>query len=170
MSTIIEKFNQVKGQRMEELGRMDANADAAIKLAVGAIVLAAVIPTAFNWALIASAMGTLCVKIGNCYGFTFTAGQAKDLIKQFVYGAGFCFLSLNVGSKIFCALMECTGFGYIMGAAIDAAMSAAMVYAIGQSAKEYFHQLVLGRKISPKEIGATTFRRSFREYKAGMTE
>ena len=79
--------------------------------------------------------------------------------------AGMWFLSMNVGSKILSMLMESTGFGYAVGAALDAATSAAFAWAIGSTAKAYFRNEYLGKsKLTKEELGEI-FRKAFRDQK-----
>ena len=166
MQTTNELIREIQANRLKQLTQMDENADAAIKTGVITVIGAALVPAHVNWALTATAMGSMCAGIGICYGVKIDNDkEGKDLVKQFIYGAGFWFLAMNVGSKIFAALAETTGIGYSVGVTIDATASAAFAYAIGKSAKVYFHNLATGRKISPQEIGATTFKTAFKEYK-----
>lgn len=110
----------------------DQDADVAIKTMMAAVVGTAVVPAHVNWALTASAMGAGAVAIGKCYGMQLTKDEGWKFVKQFVLSAGMWFLSMNVGSKILSMLMESTGFGYVVGAALDAATSAAFAWAIEQ--------------------------------------
>ena len=166
MTPTAQVIMQIKEKRIEEIKNMDEKAERDIKLGIAAVVATAAIPAHVNWAATATAMGIMCVDIGACYGERLTdESGAKDLIKQFIYGAGFWFMAMHVGSKIFAAAVETTGIGYLLGASIDATVSGAFAYAIGKSAKLYFKQKALGKKVSAEEIGATTFRECFTEYK-----
>ena len=143
----------------------DQDADVAIKTMMAAVVGTAVIPAHVNWALTASAMGAGAVAIGKCYGVQLTKDEGWKFVKQFVLSAGMWFLSMNVGSKILSMLMESTGFGYAVGAALDAATSAAFVWAIGSTAKAYFRNEYLGKsKLTKEELGEI-FRKAFRDQK-----
>ena len=113
----------------------DQDADVAIKTMMAAVFGTAVVPAHVNWALTASAMGAGAVAIGKCYGVQLTKDEGWKFVKQFVLSAGMWFLSMNVGSKILSMLMESTGFGYVVGAALDAATSAAFAWAIGSTAR-----------------------------------
>ena len=103
----------------EELARCDENADLAIKVMIGSIVTGAVIPAAINWTVVAAAMGTGCVAIGKCYGFNLTRKDGWKLVKQFILGAGFMFLALNIGSKVIATIAQATGIGYAAGVVLD---------------------------------------------------
>ena len=46
------------------------------------------------------------ISIGNCYGFSITKEGGADLVKQFFLSAGTSWLMLNVGSKIFTAIIQ----------------------------------------------------------------
>ena len=60
---------------------------------------------------------------------------------------------------------ESTGFGYAVGAALDAATSAAFAWAIGSTAKAYFRNEYLGKsKLTKEELGEI-FRKAFRDQK-----
>ena len=141
----------------------DQDADVAIKTMMAAVVGTAVVPAHVNWALTASAMGAGAVAIGKCYGVQLTKDEGWMFVKQFVLSAGMWFLS--VGSKILSMLMESTGFGYAVGAALDAATSAAFAWAIGSTAKAYFRNEYLGKsKLTKEELGEI-FRKAFRDQK-----
>lgn len=143
----------------------DKNADKAINTMMTAVVGTALVPAHVNWALTASAMGAGVVAVGLCYDVKLTREEGWKLVRQFVMGAGFWFISMNVGSKILSALMESTGIGYGAGAAIDAAASAAFAWAIGSTAKKYFRNEYLGKaKLSKEELGMI-FRQAFKEQK-----
>lgn len=143
----------------------DQDADVAIKTMMAAVVGTAVIPAHVNWALTASAMGAGAVAIGKCYGVQLTKDEGWKFVKQFVLSAGMWFLSMNVGSKMLSMLMESTGFGYAVGAALDAATSAAFAWAIGSTAKAYFRNVYLGKsKLTKEELGEI-FRKAFRDQK-----
>lgn len=139
------------------------NADKAIKTMMATVTATALVPAHVNWALTASAMGAGVVAIGLCYDIKLTEDEGWKLVKQFVLGAGFWFLSMNVSMKILSALMESTGLGYGPGVAIDAATSAAFAWAIGATAKEYFQREYLGKsKLSKDELGEI-FRAAFKK-------
>lgn len=141
------------------------DADVAIKTMMAAVIGTAVIPAHVNWALTASTMGAGAVAIGKCYGVQLTKDEGWKFVKQFVLSAGMWFLSMNVGSKIFSMLMESTGFGYAVGATLDAAVSAAFAWAIGSTAKAYFRNEYLGKsKLTKEELGEI-FRKAFRDRK-----
>ena len=138
----------------------DQDADVAIKTMMAAVVGTAVVPAHVNWALTASAMGAGAVAIGKCYGVQLTKDEGWKFVKQFVLSAGMWFLSMNVGSKILSMLMESTGFGYAVGAALDA-----FAWAIGSTAKAYFRNEYLGKsKLTKEELGEI-FRKAFRDQK-----
>ena len=171
MTNTTELIMQIQQNRMKEIQKMDEKAERDIKIGISTVVATAVVPAHVNWAATSAAMGIMCVDIGACYGERLTdESGAKDLIKQFVYGAGFWFMAMHVGSKIFSAAVETTGIGYVAGVSIDALSSGAFAYAIGKSAKLYFRQKALGRKISAREVGATTFRKCFTDYKKAHSD
>lgn len=116
----------------------DEKADIAINAMVSAAVVFAAAPGPVNWAAFSTALGGGVVAIGLCYGVTITRSEGWKLVKQFVLGAGFTFVALNVGSKLFAVLLSLTGFGYVVGVALDAAISSAIAYAVGESARAYF--------------------------------
>ena len=137
----------------------DQNADLAIGSMVAAVVATAIVPAHVNWALTAGAMGTGVVGIGLCYGVQLTKDEAWKLIQQFFVAAGGWFLAMNVGTKFMAAILQSTGIGYGPAVALDATISAAAAYALGQAAKEYFK----GQRDMGK-IGKI-FRDSFTNYK-----
>ena len=110
-------------------------------------------------------MGAGAVAIGKCYGVQLTKDEGWKFVKQFILSAGMWFLSMNVGSKILSMLVESTGFGYAVGAALDAATSAAFAWAIGSTVKAYFRNEYLGKsKLTKEELGEI-FRKAFRDQK-----
>jgi uncharacterized protein (DUF697 family) len=137
----------------------DRNADIAIGSMVAAVVGTAIVPAHVNWALTAGAMGTGVIAIGLCYGVELTKDEAWKLIQQFFAAAGGWFLAMNVGSKFMAAIIQSTGIGYGVAVALDATISAAAAYALGEAAKAYFK----GERDMGK-IGKT-FRDSFTNYK-----
>lgn len=140
-------------------------ADLAIVAMVSAVTLEAAIPAHVNWAFAASTMGAGAAAIGKCYGCKLTNKEGWKLAKQFVIGAGFFYLSINVGSKMLSALMQSTGLGYGAGVALDATTSAAYAWAIGATSKEYFQREYLGKsKLSKEELGEI-FREAFKNHK-----
>ena len=129
----------------------DEKADNAIKAMVAGCVGTAIIPAAVNWTVLATAMGAGCVAIGNAYGVTLTKEEGWKLVKQFILGAGTMFLALNIGSKVFAMIAQATGIGYVGGAALDGAISAAQAWSVGACAKEYFRRDYLGKQNPPKK-------------------
>ena len=149
----------------QELIACDAKADKAIKTMMAAVAATAIVPAHVNWALTASAMGAGCVAIGCAYGVQLNKDEGWSLCKQFILGAGFWFVAMNVGSKIFAALAESTGLGYIAGAALDVTVSCACAWAIGGCARAYFRKMAQGRQVSKAEL-KEIFQSCFKEYKA----
>lgn len=143
----------------------DEQADDAIRTMVATVVGTAAIPAHVNWSLTATAMGAGVVAIGLIYDVQLTKEEGWKLVRQFFLGAGFWFVTMNVGSKILTAIMESTGFGYLGGVALDGAISAASAWAIGACAKEYFRRDYLGKnKPTPEELGKI-FRDTFKKNK-----
>lgn len=143
----------------------DEQADDAIRTMVATVVGTAAIPAHVNWSLTATAMGAGVVAIGLIYDVQLTKEEGWKLVRQFFLGAGFWFVTMNVGSKILTAIMESTGFGYLGGVALDGAISAASAWAIGACAKEYFRRDFLGKsKPTKKELGEI-FREAFKKNK-----
>lgn len=142
----------------------DKEADNRIALMITGMIGGAVVPAAINWTVAMAAMGAGVVSIGKCYGFSLTEEGGSDLVKQFFLSAGTTWLMLNVGAKIFSAIAQFTGIGYVAGAALDAVISAAQAYAIGGCAKAYFRKKYQGQNISKDQLGEI-FRDKFKEYK-----
>ena len=143
----------------------DEQADDAIRTMVATVVGTAAIPAHVNWSLTATAMGAGVVAIGLIYDVQLTKEEGWKLVRQFFLGAGFWFVTMNVGSKILTAIMESTGFGYFGGVALDGAISAASAWAIGACAKEYFRRDFLGKsKLTKEELGEI-FREAFKKNK-----
>ena len=140
-------------------------ADKAISAMVTTVMATAILPAHVNWALTASAMGAGVVSIGLCYDVKLTKDEGWKLVKQFVLGAGFWFLSMNVGSKMLSAFLESTGFGYGVGVAMDVATSAAFAWAIGATSKEYFQRDYLGKSKPSKDELGKIFRDAFKDHK-----
>lgn len=161
----VERIQTTKMSK--SISECDADADSAIRKMIAGMVGAAAIPAHVNWAVCAAAMGVGTVAIGKAYGVTLNKEQGGKLVKEFIKSAGFMFLALNVGSKIWAAIMESTGIGYLGGVALDGAISAAQAWAVGACAKEYFRRDFLGQnKPSTKELGEI-FRKAFKDRKNG---
>lgn len=143
----------------------DEQADDAIRTMVATVVGTAAIPAHVNWSLTATAMGAGVVAIGLIYDVQLTKEEGWKLVRQFFLGAGFWFVTMNVGSKILTAIMESTGFGYFGGVALDGAISAASAWAIGACAKEYFRRDFLGKSKPTKEELGEIFREAFKKNK-----
>lgn len=143
----------------------DEQADDAIRTMVATVVGTAAIPAHVNWSLTATAMGAGVVAIGLIYDVQLTKEEGWKLVRQFFLGAGFWFVTMNVGAKILTAIMESTGFGYLGGVALDGAISAASAWAIGACAKEYFRRDFLGKSKPTKEELGEIFREAFKKNK-----
>ncbi|MDO5489783.1 MAG: DUF697 domain-containing protein [Bacteroidaceae bacterium] len=143
----------------------DEQADDAIRTMVATVVGTAAIPAHVNWSLTATAMGAGVVAIGLIYDVQLTKEEGWKLVRQFFLGAGFWFVTMNVGSKILTAIMESTGFSYLGGVALDGAISAASAWAIGACAKEYFRRDFLGKSKPTKEELGEIFREAFKKNK-----
>ena len=143
----------------------DEQADDAIRTMVATVVGTAAIPAHVNWSLTATAMGAGVVAIGLIYDVQLTKEEGWKLVRQFFLGAGFWFVTMNVGSNILTAIMESTGFGYLGGVALDGAISAASAWAIGACAKEYFRRDFLGKSKPTKEELGEIFREAFKKNK-----
>lgn len=149
---------------MKSIEQCDSDADEKIGLMIAGMVGGAVVPAAINWTIVIAAMGAGVVSIGSCYGYSISKEGGADLVKQFFLSAGTTWLMLNIGAKIFTAIVQMTGIGYVGGAAIDAVISAAQAYAVGGCAKAYFRKKYRGEHISKDELGKI-FRDKFKEYK-----
>ena len=152
-----------------ELMRCDENADLAIKVMMGGIATAAIIPGYVNWALIASAMGVGCAAIGKSYGFNMNKDEGWMLTKQFLIGAGTCYLALGLCVKFFSGLLDFTGPGCLIGRIADAAFCSASAWAIGGCAKSYFRSMALGKKRPPSDFGKE-FREMYNAFKSGKVK
>lgn len=142
----------------------DAKADAVIATMVSTVIGAAVIPAYINWSITATIMGAGVVAIGRCYGIELTKDEGWHLVKDFILGAGLWFAGLVLGSRIISMLLTSTGVGYAGAVAMDAAVSAALACAIGESAKMYFK----GERDKGK-LGKT-FRSKFRSAKQEINQ
>lgn len=151
-------------EERKSIEQCDDEADKKITYMIAGMVGCAVVPAAINWTILMTAMGAGVISIGNCYGFSITKEGGADLVKQFFLSAGTTWLMLNVGSKIFTAIIQMTGLGYVGGAAVDAIISAAQAYAVGGCAKAYFRKKYQGKSISKEELGKI-FKEKFQEYK-----
>lgn len=143
----------------------DEQADDAIRTMVATVVGTAAIPAHVNWSLTATAMGAGVVAIGLIYDVQLTKEEGWKLVKQFFLGAGFWFVTMNVGSKIFTAILESTGIGYLGGVALDGAISAASAWAIGACAKEYFRRDYIGKNRPTIDELGEIFRDTFKNYR-----
>ena len=150
----------------KSISECDENANKAIKIMVQAAVATALIPAHVNWTLTATAMGAGVVGIGKAYGVSLTSEEGWKLVKQFIIGAGFWFVSMNIGAKIFAMIAETTGIGYVAGFALDGTISAACAWAIGACAKEFFRKDYLGKGKPTKEELKKIFQETFKKKKA----
>lgn len=143
--------------------KRDSNADKAIASMIATTVGAAAVPAHVNWALMASILGGGVVAIGLCYDVKLSKDEAWKLVKQFFIAAGSFFIGINISSKIFAMILTSTGIGHIGAVALDAALSSAIAYAIGATAKHYFRNDYLGKdKLSKAELG-NIFRDAFKK-------
>ena len=131
------------------LAEADRAADRAITAMTVAAAGCAVIPIHVNWVAFCTTLGGGVVYIGHCYGVRASREEGWKLIVRFFIAAGFGFMALTFGAKFITAVMKSTGFPYPVGVLLDAVFSAAIAYAVGQSAKAYFRgerrKLELGR-------------------------
>ncbi len=116
----------------------DERADEIIRGMIAQIAAMAIIPAAVNWAFIAALMSVGAMRIGRAYGYRFNKDEGWQLIRQLFKAAGLTFLGLSVGAKMFTAIFQATGIGYLPAVAMDVAVSAAIAYAVGMGAKHYF--------------------------------
>ncbi len=142
----------------------DDKADAAIATMVGTVIGAAIIPAYVNWAITATAMGTGVVAIGICYGVELTKDEAWHLVKQFMSAAGFWFVGVLVGTRILSMILTSTGIGYAGAVVLDATVSAALAYAIGEASKAYF------KGVRDKKVLGDRLRSAFKAQKAKLDE
>lgn len=140
----------------------DEKADAAIGTMIAAVIGTSIIPAHVNWAITATAMGSGVIAIGLCYGISLTKDEAWHLIKEFVKASGLWFAGMVIGTRILSVLITTTGVGYLGAVAMDATVSAALAYAIGESSKAYFK----GTR-DKKQLGAI-MRNTFHARKAAL--
>lgn len=134
-------------------------ADKIIDLMIAGTVAAAAIPAAVNIPLFVMALQTGVAKIGSVYGYSLTSKESwKVVYRMFLY-AGFTFLGIAVGGKLISAILSFTGLGHIAAVALDCAISGALAYAVGKSAKAYFEG-----EVSKEKLGKI-FRDAFKEKK-----
>ncbi|MBO7462712.1 MAG: DUF697 domain-containing protein [Bacteroidales bacterium] len=149
----------------KSISECDADADRAIKTMIAGMGVAGVIPAVINIGVAMGAMGVGAVSIGNAYGVALNKEQGGKLVKEFIKSAGLTFLGINVGTQIVSAILQATGIGYFLGAALNGAVAAATGWAVGSCAKEYFRREYLGQNKPSKEELGELFRRTFREKK-----
>ena len=118
--------------------KKDVKANEIINGMIKQVVATAVIPAHINWAFTASLMSVGVVRIGNVYGVSLDKDEAWKLIIQFFKAASYWFMGMQVGAKVFAAIIQSTGLGYLVGVTLDATISAALAYSIGGTAKAYF--------------------------------
>ncbi|WP_197019718.1 DUF697 domain-containing protein [Brevundimonas sp. EAKA] len=128
----------------------DDDADGVVALMVTGAIGAAVVPFPVGWPMFIAALCGGVVKIGAIYDITLDKDEAWKLVLQLFKAAGLMWLGLTVGSKFIAAILQATGAGYAVGAALDAAVSGALAYAVGKSSQAYFKgerdKAALGRK------------------------
>jgi uncharacterized protein (DUF697 family) len=142
----------------------DEKADAAITTMIAAVVGTSVIPAYVNWAVTATAMGTGVVAIGLSYGVELTKDEAWHLVKQFIGAAGFWFMGMVIGSRILSMILTSTGIGYFGAVALDATVSGALAYAIGEASKAYF------KGVRDKKVLGDRVRNAFKAQKAKLDQ
>ena len=117
----------------------DQKADIAINTMMGSMaVMAATAPAFVNVPFVMGAMASGTVAIGLCYGVKLTRQEAWRLVYQFIMGAGITFIGLNIGTKIFAAILQSTGIGYAPAVGLEVTMATALAWAVGNTAKAYF--------------------------------
>ncbi len=145
----------------------DEKADGAIVAMVTGIAAAAAIPAQVNWAICVGAIGGGVVAIGGCYDKSLSKDEGWELAKSFFLAAGGMYIALQMGSKVFAAILSMTGIGHLGAVALDATVSGAAAYAVGSVAKEYFRRDYLGHARPTKEEMKTIFRAAFKKKKSG---
>ena len=151
-----------------ELSAADKKADRAVNIMMTTVAGTALWPAHVNWALTAGAMATGCVAIGRAYGFHLDKEDGWALCKQFILGAGFWFVSMNIGTKFLAALAESTCIGYLGGAALDIGISCASAWAIGGCAKAYFRKMATTGDVVTKAELQEIFKGRFSDYRNRM--
>ena len=144
--------------------KRDESANGAISFMVSTVVATAVIPAAVNWTLTATALAGGVVKIANAYDISLGKEDGWKLVKQIFIAAGTWWISLNIGGKFITSLLQLTGLGYGAAIAMDAIVSGASAWAIGNAAKAFFKTAYQGRKMTDKELG-NIFKEEFMKYK-----
>jgi uncharacterized protein (DUF697 family) len=142
----------------------DEKANVAIGTMVGAVIGTSIIPAYVNWAITATAMGAGVVAIGLCYGVELTTDEAWHLVKQFIHAAGFWFMGMIVGTRILSMILTSTGIGYFGAVALDATVSGALAYAIGEASKAYF------KGVTNKKVLGNVMRDKFKVHKARLDQ
>lgn len=120
------------------LDEADKAADRVITLMTVSATGCSILPEPGSSIALSTMLGAGVVWIGKCYGVNLTGEDGWKLIIRFFMAAGFGYMARAVGLKLISAILKITGVPYIIGVVLDAAVSAAIAYAIGCSAKAYF--------------------------------
>jgi uncharacterized protein (DUF697 family) len=152
----------------EQIRELDEKADNAITAMVSAVIGTALVPAHVNWALTGSAMGAGVIAIAACYKQHLSKDEAWKLVKDFFLAAGAWFVAMELGTKIFSAILSTTGIGHVAAVGLDGAISGVAAYAIGRVAKEYFRRGYLGDSRPTKQEIKTMFRDAFAKKKAEL--
>lgn len=128
---------------LEKASNKSDKADAVIWVAVLANAGLGVVPFGINvWTFVA--ISTLMITfIGGIYDYHLSKEDAGKLIKQIFSAAGWTFMALTFGLKVFTEVLKGAGVitlggTTVAGMALDAVLAGAVTYALGYTAKDYF--------------------------------
>lgn len=148
----MESKKMMKKYTPEQLQAMDKKADLAISAMMATAIGIGVAPFGVDIVATSAAMGGGVVAIGNCYNQQLTKDDAADLIKQFFKAAGTSYSIMYMGMKITDSLLKSNPVTYLPFMIADGIVNGAASFAVGTTAKNFFHRRAQGKKVTASEM------------------
>ncbi|MBR5287438.1 MAG: DUF697 domain-containing protein [Clostridia bacterium] len=148
----MESKKMMKKFTPEQLQEMDRKADLAVNAMMVAAVGLGVVPILLDMVAVSAAMGAGVIAIANCYDLQLTKDDAADLIKQFFKAAGTSYSIMFMGVKITNSLLKSNPVTYVPFLIADGVVCGAAAFAVGMTAKNFFHRRAQGKKATKEEM------------------
>jgi len=148
----MESKKMVKKFTPEQLQEMDKKADLAISAMMAAAIGIGFAPVMMDMVTVSAAMGAGVVAISKCYDLQLTKDDAAELIKQFFKAAGTSYSIMFMGVKITNSLLKSNPVTYLPFMIADAVVCGAASFAVGTTAKNFFHRRAQGKKVTASEM------------------
>ena len=148
----MESKKMVKKYTPEQIQEMDKKADLAVGTMMAAGVGIGLAPVLLDMVTVSAVMGAGVIAVSACYGQQLTKDDAAELIKQFFKAAGTSYSIMFMGVKITNSLLKSTPVTYLPFMIADAVVCGAASFAVGITAKNFFHRRAQGKKVTPEEM------------------